>query len=281
MSEGEHESLALGLVEMGPTAYFDVADNSTCFWRLPSDSTEPGLITHNLCLLPDPPGSCWQVQFHRNWTDVTIAADEIGETSVSCERGIMIGGGCTSERRYPIVTRSGLADPESWPASTWQCSWWNKSSRDVKAYAIAYCLEGTTRADAVECSCCDQSFEDMFTMAQQSTTLGPGLQTVPASCEDEEDTLLLGNCMLDGEFDPNMANIALYRSGFPYSLERYTDEDYRTWQCSWNNPTELRPTATATAICLNGGGQQQETKTNTRSRWSGGRATRRTPMMPD
>jgi hypothetical protein len=61
--------------------------------------------------------------------------------------------------------------------------------------------------------------------------------------------LVLGNCMIEVPSAADVADVTMFRFGFPPTPE-YPDGDHSTWGCSWYNPTGNTPQAIATAVCL-------------------------------
>jgi hypothetical protein len=168
-----------------------------------------------------------------------ISPGGVVDASVECAQGMLVGGGCSvhalQDRRSRLL-RAGMdpADP-----NRWLCSWRSHdTAEDIAVAAQAFCLEETLPE---ACGCCP-ALTDSIAVKKETQPLGPGANRLQVTCEPDE-LLLLGNCMLDGADSTALANVTMFRFGFPPG-----DDD--TWGCSWNNPDAVPATAIATALCL-------------------------------
>jgi hypothetical protein len=66
---------------------------------------------------------------------------------------------------------------------------------------------------------------------------------------DPGQLLVVGNCMIDTPSGADVADVRMFRSGFPPTPE-HPDGDHSTWGCSWYNPTGNTPQTITTAVCL-------------------------------
>jgi hypothetical protein len=167
----------------------------------------------------------------------SIPTDSVADASARCERGVLVGGSCTTNEDSPDahVVRAGM-DPAD--ENAWLCSWRSYGDPEaVEAVAQAFCLEESI---AEECDC--PPFTDTLTVRRETLPLGPGTNQVQASCIEGE-SLLLGHCMLEGADSASWSTVALQGSGFPPG-----DED--TWNCAWHNNDMATGTAIAAALCI-------------------------------
>jgi hypothetical protein len=184
-----------------------------------------------------PPEYARQFDISHALAYASIPTDSVVDASARCERGVLVGGSCTTNEDSPDahVVRAGM-DPAD--ENAWLCSWRSYGDPEaVEAVAQAFCLEESI---AEECDC--PPFTDTLTVRRETLPLVPGRNQVQASCLEGE-LLLLGNCMLDGADSASWSLVALLGSSFPPG-----DED--TWECTWNNNDAATGTAIAAALCI-------------------------------
>jgi hypothetical protein len=161
------------------------------------------------------------------------------DASARCASGMLVGGGCSVavfQEDETRILRAGMdpADP-----NRWLCSWRSHdAAEEIAVAAQAFCLEETLPES---CACCPP-LTDSIAVRQETQPLGPGTNRLQVTCDPDE-LLLLGNCMLDGADSAALANVTMFRFGFPPG-----DDD--TWGCSWNNPDAVPATAIATVLCV-------------------------------
>jgi hypothetical protein len=169
----------------------------------------------------------------------SISPGGVIDASARCERGMLVGGGCSTDaiqRHRARVLRAGM-DPTD--PSRWLCSWRSHdAAEDIAVSAQVFCLEEIIPES---CGCCPP-LGDSIVVKQETQPFGPGTNRLQVTCEPGE-LLLLGNCMLDTADTATLANVTMFRFGF------YPGDD-DTWGCSWKNPDAITATATATALCL-------------------------------
>ncbi|WP_233104249.1 hypothetical protein [Haliangium ochraceum] len=159
--------------------------------------------------------------------------------TATCERGVLVGGTCTVDllvdHRVRLV-RAGMdpADPNQW-LCTWRS---HDEAEEIAVAAQAFCLEETMPEGCEMCS----SLTEGLQMRQVTQPLEVDTNRLQVSCDPGEH-LLLGNCMLDAENLTDLAEVTMFRNGFPPG-------DYDTWGCSWNNPSGAGRSAVAIALCL-------------------------------
>lgn len=161
------------------------------------------------------------------------------DASAGCENGFLVSGSCTTDLTsdsYTRLIRGGMSPTDH---GEWQCSW---RSHDEEAEhpvaAHAFCLEEQLPDG---CGCCP-SITDSIEARQLVQPLTTGTNRLQVSCEPDE-LLLLGNCTLDGAASTELADVTIFRFGFPPGVDN-------TWGCSWNNPSSVAASAIATALCI-------------------------------
>lgn len=170
-------------------------------------------------------------------TYAAIPPDGVLDTSARCTRGMLIGGGCSTDPIPGTHARLLSAGMDPADENAWLCSWRSQNTlEDIDVAAHAYCLEETVPE---ECDC--PPLTDVVTVKRETLPLGPGRSQVQASCAEGE-LLLLGNCMLDVADSASLRNITMLGSSF--------SPEGKTWDCSWNNPDAVPATAIATALCI-------------------------------
>jgi hypothetical protein len=111
--------------------------------------------------------------------------------------------------------------------------------------SLAFCLHEEPLP--AECGCCP-SLADSLTIKQETEPLRYGANRLQVQCYPGQ-FLVLGNCMIDVPSAAEVADLTMFRFGFPPTAE-HPDGDHPTWGCSWYNPTGNTPQAIATAVCL-------------------------------
>jgi hypothetical protein len=140
------------------------------------------------------------------------------------------------EGREPTLISSGFRAERT----EWACTWKNPTAESFPATATATCIRPPTPGTAPEA----EPLTDRIAIVTQTTTLpASDAHIAEASCAPG-DFLLWGSCTLDSP--AGHPDVTMFRSGFlPPDQNRPN-----TWQCAWNNPTALIPTAAASAVCL-------------------------------
>jgi hypothetical protein len=164
----------------------------------------------------------------------------------SCPDGVLVAGGCTPNS-FPdddiSIVRAGFA-PDN--RDEWLCSFANlHTTITYEIMSLAFCLHEEPLP--AECGCCP-SLADSLTIKQIPEPLRFGANRLQVQC-DPGQFLVLGNCMIDVPSAADIADVTMFRFGFPPTAE-YPDGDQSTWGCSWYNPTGNTPQAIATAMCL-------------------------------
>ncbi len=170
-----------------------------------------------------------------------LSPGTVSSVQTSCsDGGLLIGGSCQTEyndvQRELQMTSSGFESDD-----TWKCSWRNPTADSTSGQATAICVAPPPTGTAPE----SEPLSDTVVRVSNSAALPAGnLQLLEASCAPG-DFLLWGSCALES---PEAASheAYLFRAGFQIPSQFPPT----TWQCGWNNPGELTPTATATAVCL-------------------------------
>jgi hypothetical protein len=228
-------------------------DNWQCSWRNPT--FEVTLITHTVICLT---GSDNQVALHaedceclppepvvNRFIRVAQAGNlpSMGTAMIAseCDEGdLLIGGGCAVEYASSDY-RTSLYSAGFAPDGTWRCAWKNPYTETFTGTATALCLRPPAPGTAPE----HEPLGDRIVRKERASMLPAGNVYLQEVTCDAGDSLLWGSCALENP-DPTLADVHLFRSGF-------VDEDQarpNTWQCAWNNLTDLTPTAIATAVCL-------------------------------
>ena len=217
-------------------------------WRAPVRDDDHRMITTAACLRPAEEGA----ECARNaWVSHTVQTATVTQQGsidlrASCPDGVLVAGGCTPNS-FPddqiAIVRAGFA-PDN--RDEWLCSFANldmTTAYDVMS--LAFCLHEEPLP--AECGCCP-SLADSLTVKQETEPLRFGANRLQVQC-DPGQLLVLGNCMIDIPSAADVANVKMFRSGFPPTTE-HPDGDHSTWGCSWYNPTGNTPQAIATAVCL-------------------------------
>ena len=217
-------------------------------WNTEVPDDEHRIITTVTCLLPDATSeqcarNAWISYAHR--TDVLTPQGQI-DLRASCSEGVLVGGGCTANgfNNYDIaLLRSGFA-PDN--RDEWLCSFTSQyDTESTEVMALALCLHEEPLP--AECGCCP-SLADSLTVKQETEPLRFGANRLQVQCNPGQ-FLVLGNCMIDVPSAADVADVQMFRFGFPPTAE-HPDGDHATWGCSWYNPTGNTPQAIATAVCL-------------------------------
>jgi hypothetical protein len=128
----------------------------------------------------------------------------------------------------------------------WLCSFANlHTTVTYEVMSLAFCLHEEPLPAA--CGCCP-SLADSLTIKQESEPLRFSANRLQAQC-DPGQFLVSGNCMIDAPAAADVADVTMFRFGFPPTSE-HPDGDHSTWGCSWYNPTGNTPQAIATSVCL-------------------------------
>jgi hypothetical protein len=98
--------------------------------------------------------------------------------------------------------------------------------------SLAFCLHEEPLP--AECGCCP-SLADSLTIKQETEPLRYGANRLQVQCYPGQ-FLVLGNCMIDVPSAAEVADLTMFRFGFPPTAE-HPDGDHPTWGCSWYNPT--------------------------------------------
>jgi hypothetical protein len=217
-------------------------------WRAPQRDDDHRMITTAACLLPAEDGAecarnAWMS--HAVQTS-TVAPQGTIDLRASCPDGVLIAGGC-SPNSFPdddiAITRAGFA-PDN--RDEWLCSFSNlHATVTYEVMSLALCLHEEPLPAA--CGCCP-SLADSLVVKQDTEPLRFGPSRLQVQC-DPGQVLAVGNCMIDAPSGADVADMRMFRFGFPPTPE-HPDGDYSTWGCSWYNPTGNTPQAIATAVCL-------------------------------
>ncbi|GAB4557771.1 MAG: hypothetical protein Tsb0020_02190 [Haliangiales bacterium] len=166
------------------------------------------------------------------------------------ENSIMITGSCTAisndfippndniPPENALLSRSGFSfNPDN--PHEWVCGGYNPSvSDDFILRNSVICISPPEEDEAPEV----EPLADRVVRSEVSGEIPPDdTFSLSVACE-AGDTLLHGGCTILSE-EPESFFAFLYEHGF-------TSDNQSAWRCSWNNPTDLRFDARATAICL-------------------------------
>jgi hypothetical protein len=217
-------------------------------WRAPVRDDGHRMITTAACLMPaQDDAECTRTAWVSHTVQTaTVAPQESIDLRASCADGVLIAGGCASDS-FPdfdiAITRAGFA-PDN--RDQWLCSFTNlHTTITYDVMAQAFCLHEEPLP--AECGCCP-SLADSLTIKQEPEPLRFGANRLQVQC-DPGQLLVLGNCMINTPSAADIADVRIFRSGFPPTVE-HPDGDHSTWGCSWYNPTGSTPQAIATAVCL-------------------------------
>ena len=217
-------------------------------WRAPVRDDDHRIISSTACLLPAEPDAMCARDIWVSYAVQTASLTPQGniDLRVSCPEGVLVAGGCTPNA-FPSddisLVRAGFA-PDN--RDEWLCSFANldmTTAYDVMS--LAFCLHEEPLP--AECGCCP-SLAESLTVKQEAEPLRFGANRLQVQC-DPGQLLVLGNCMIDTPSGADVADVRMFRFGFPPSPE-HPDGDHSTWGCSWYNPTGNTPQTIATAVCL-------------------------------
>jgi hypothetical protein len=219
-------------------------------WRAPERDVGNRMITSAACLLPAESGAeCAR----EAWLSYTVETATLGpqqqmDLRVACADGLLVAGGCTPRPETDdnmAIVRAGFA-PDN--RDEWLCSFVNQDAAIASdVMSLAFCLHENPLP--AECGCCP-SLADSITIKQETAPLRFGANRLQVQC-DPGQFLVLGNCMIDVPSAADVADVTMFRFGYPPTAE-HPDGDHSTWGCSWYNPTGNTPRAIATAVCLPG-----------------------------
>ncbi|ACY12825.1 hypothetical protein Hoch_0184 [Haliangium ochraceum DSM 14365] len=206
------------------------------------------MIVMATCLLPDETDD---VCARNPWISHEVVRSAVGpgdglDLRAACSTGTLFSGGCSADTipdNDLSLMRSGFA-PDN--RDEWLCSF--QSLHETVTYEVAtmaFCLNEDPLP--AECGCCPPLAEQL-TIRQTNEPLRNGPNRLEASCEDDE-FLLIGNCMLDVPAVSEVESVTMFRYGYP-PTDEHPDGDYSRWGCSWHNPTGYTPRALANAVCL-------------------------------
>src|SRR5690606_36052071 len=137
-----------------------------------------------------------------------------------------VGGGCTpnpSPGGDTALVRAGFAPDDR---DEWLCSFVNMDPAEpYEVMSLAFCLYESSPLPA-ECGCCP-SLADSVTVKQESEPLRSGSNRLEVRCNEGE-ILALGNCMIDVEDVSEIADVRMFRAGYPPTAE-HPDGDRSTW----------------------------------------------------
>jgi hypothetical protein len=217
-------------------------------WRAPQRDDDHRVISTAACLLPAENGA----ECARNaWVSHTVQTSTVTpqgsiDLRASCPDGVLIAGGCTPNS-FPdddiAIARAGFA-PDN--RDEWLCSFANlHATITYEVMSLAFCLHEEPLP--AECGCC-LSLADSITIKQETEPLRFSANRLQVQC-DPGQFLVLGNCMIDVPSAAEIADVTMFRFGFPPTAE-HPDGDQSVWGCSWYNPAGSTPQAIATAVCL-------------------------------
>jgi hypothetical protein len=177
----------------------------------------------------------------RATSTATLKAYGSAILGATCEPdAVLVGGGCGVDQSLRLsdsitVSRTGM---EPTLPQTWMCGWNNSGDISGTIEATAICIAPPSPGTAPEA----EPLADRITYRHEPRTLPTNNSLDNTVACAAGDTLLLGGCMVD-RTDPRSDQVTLFQQGFDAT-------NPNAWRCGWNNPTDAKPTATATAICL-------------------------------
>ncbi len=231
-------------------------DDLSCSWRNRSGPNQDYSGTA-ICLPPPeesdaatepagcecPPIEPLEDRFTRAEQAGLVPANGMVRVASRCDDdALLVGGSCvlafssTGADQLSALMSIGFAAD-----GAWECVWNNQADTQPAGTAVAMCLGPPSPLYAPEA----EPLADRIVRVEDRVTLpagGPHIEEV--RCEPG-DFLLWGSCTLETP-DDSVREVTTFRSGFPPAEQ----DRASTWQCAWNNPTELTPTAIATAVCL-------------------------------
>jgi hypothetical protein len=217
-------------------------------WRTSQRDEDHRIITTAACLLPAEDGAecARNAWISHAFQTSTVAPQGTIDVRAACPDGVLIAGGCTPNS-FPdddiAITRAGFA-PDN--RDEWLCSFSNlHATVPYEVMSLALCLHEEPLPAA--CGCCP-SLAESLVVKQDTEPLRFGPNRLQVQC-DPGQLLVVGNCMIDTPSGADVADVRMFRFGFPPTPE-HPDGDYSTWGCSWYNPTGNTPRAIATAVCL-------------------------------
>jgi hypothetical protein len=214
-------------------------DRWSCSWRSSGQAYDATNTT--ICLLPESPNpecQCASVATRLTPQEQVgiVAPMALSTVASTCQQGILLGGACRLELTdSPIYNANTLISAGIAADESWACSWNNPTEATLTATVTAICL----LPDPLE----TEPLADRIVHIERTAQLpANNLRLEQAACEPG-DFLLWGGCTLSDP-DPPIGEAFMFRSGFADPARS------DAWQCGWYNPTDLTPTATATAVCL-------------------------------
>ena len=172
-----------------------------------------------------------------------VPANGMVRVASRCEDGtLLVGGSCLLRFSSTAADLSSALVSIGFAADgAWECVWNNQADTQPPGTAVAMCLRPPSPLHAPEA----EPLAERIVRVEDRTVLPAGIIHVEEVTCAPNDFLLWGACTLETP-DESVREVTILRSGFPRAEQGRTN----IWQCAWNNPTELTPTAIATAVCL-------------------------------